>query len=331
MDNNNIESLILRYYNDELDAADSLKVETWIQASDENRKIAEQIYYLCFATDALEARSLVNSDKALLLVNRRIAARRWKRTFKGIQRVAAVLALPLIVLSGWLLAQVLGYYSQTVKVTSAPGMVSCVVLPDSSTVWLNSSSSLTYPTRFGKERRVCLQGEGYFSVSKDDRHKFVVDAYNSEVEVFGTEFNIEAYRDDFIRTTLAEGSVGVYYDDQVRQRRAIRLQPGQVCTYNSRTGEMQLVRVNVDCVTSWKDGRIVLDRTPLDEALRIIGNRYNAEFVILDDSLRDSRFTGTFSSQSIDVIQKYFNMSSKISFRQLEEPSADGRIVYEVY
>lgn len=71
-----------------------------------------------------------------------------------------------------------------VEIRSTTGMISAVTLPDNTRVWLNSNSKLVYPTRFsGKERRVRLCGEGYFEVTKDPKHKFVVEAKSTEVEV----------------------------------------------------------------------------------------------------------------------------------------------------
>ena len=92
-----------------------------------------------------------------------------------------------------------------------------VILPDGSKVWLNSASSLRYPTHFtGKERRVTLTGEGYFEVSKSygknskTNIPFIVETNKQIVEVLGTHFNINAYSDESsLRTTLIEGTVKV--------------------------------------------------------------------------------------------------------------------------
>ena len=101
-----------------------------------------------------------------------------------ISRIAAILLLPLIISTG-----VLSYlYTRQLKqadtvsyleVLSAPGIVTQVLLPDSSKVWLNAGSSLRYPSRFTeKERNVQLSGEGYFEVQSDKEYPFYVSLDN---------------------------------------------------------------------------------------------------------------------------------------------------------
>lgn len=337
MENNRIESLLIRYYDDDLSAKEIAEVEAWVASSDENRKLAERIYYLCFAADAGEARRRIDTPAALRKVKMRIRAgmhRMWLRRF---ERAAAVLLLPFIGLSAYLIAQSGFKYNSMVEIRSTTGMVSIVTLPDSSRVWLNSDSYLRYPARFtGKERRVTLYGEGYFEVMKDARRRFVVEARMTEIEVYGTEFNVEAYDGDYIRTTLVSGRVGMKYDDVNHSRQLVRLMPDQQAIYNATTGMMYLNKADVTSNISWKEGKIILRNTLLEDALRMIGNKYNVTFLIRNDKLRSSEFTGTFYNQSLDVILKYFSLSSNIRFKQLDEPrtgrdGSRGRAVFEVY
>ncbi len=335
MEESRMEGLLVRYYDGRLTTEELAEVERWMRASDANRKTAEQIYYLCFASDALETKRRTDTAGAFAKVRRRIRAAWWRSAMRRAERVAAVLLLPLAGLTAWALAHIGNEFDSMVEIRSTTGMVSCVTLPDSTRVWLNSDSFLRYPARFGKERRVMLCGEGYFNVAKDSERKFVVEARTTEVEVYGTEFNVEAYDGDCIRTTLVSGRVGVKYDDQHHRRQTVRMMPGQQVIYNDRTGVVYLNEADISCNTSWKEGRIVLNNTSLEDALRMIGNKYNVEFLLRNDRLRGNKFTGTFSNQSLDVILRYFTISSNIRFRQLDErPAASGgmsgRSVFEV-
>ncbi len=335
MEETQMESLLVRYYGGELSTEEIREVETWMKASAANMKTAEQIYYICFASDALEAKKSIDTGKAYRKVRGRIFYGKMRGFVRKAERIAAVMLLPFIGLTAYLLFNVARDFTSTVEIRSTAGMVSCVTLPDDSRVWLNSDSYLRYPSRFGKERRVTLYGEGYFEVSKDPKHKFIVEAQNSEVVVHGTEFNVEAYGDDYVRTTLVSGIVDMNYDDQNHHRKALRLMPSQQATYNTRTGVMYLREENVLCNTSWRDGKIVLDNTSLEDALRMIGNKYNVKFIIKNADHRHYKFTGTFSNQNLDVILRYFNISSDIRFRQIDErptgrDGSAGRSVYEV-
>ena len=62
-----------------------------------------------------------------------------------------------------------------------------LILADGSKVYLNSESRLRFPTHFeGKERRVYLEGEGYFKVAKDAAKPFIVETKEVNVRVLGT-------------------------------------------------------------------------------------------------------------------------------------------------
>lgn len=330
-----MEGMLVRYYNGELTAEQTAEVEAWVDSSSANRKTAEQVWYLCFAADALDAKRTTDTGAALRRVRTRIRAERWRGMLRRAERAAAMLLLPLAALTAWLLARTGGELDSMIEIRSTTGMVTAVTLPDNTCVWLNSDSYLRYPARFGRERRVTLYGEGYFNVAKDPAHKFVVEARSTEIEVYGTEFNVEAYEGDYIRTTLVSGRVGVSYEDVNHRRQILRMMPDQQAIYNARTGVMYLNEADVTCNTSWKEGKIVLHNTSLEDALRMIGNKYNVQFLIRNDALRSNKFTGTFSNQSLDVILRYFNLSSNIRFRQLDEPQAgrdglSGRAVFSV-
>ena len=101
-----------------------------------------------------------------------------------------------------------------------------LVLSDGTGVWLNSASSLRYPTVFrGDRRTVTLTGEGYFEVAKDKDHVFQVVAGGQVIDVLGTQFNINSYADEMdTRTTLLEGSVKVWLPGKAD---SMLLRPGQ--------------------------------------------------------------------------------------------------------
>ena len=322
MNTPNIEKLLVRYYNDELPFDQTARVAAWIAASEENRKIAEQVYYICFAAETQEAKAALDTAAALRKVKGRIRTEKWRRMLRQTERAAAVMLLPLV--------------GSMIEIRSTTGMVSSVTLPDDTRVWLNSNSYLRYPAKFtGKERRVVLYGEGYFDVTKDPERKFVVEAQSTEIEVYGTEFNVEAYDDEYIRATLVSGRIGMKYDDANHRRQLVQMMPDQQITYNARTGVIYLNTANIPCNTSWKEGKIVLSNTPLKDALRMIGNKYNVSFNIRNDELLGNTFTGTFSNQSLDLILKHFSISSKIKFRRIDQTAGDkasaGRAVFEVY
>jgi ferric-dicitrate binding protein FerR (iron transport regulator) len=167
-----------------------------------------------------------------------------------------------------------------------------VTLPDGTKVWLNASSSITFPTAFtGSRREVKIEGEIYFEVAKDELKPFLVDVDGkSLVEVLGTIFNINAYDDEgSIKTTLVQGSVKV-----VKGNRDAMLRPGQqaivdlnttaVATPSGRQhdpypktedGIMIVSAVDLDQVLAWKNGIFNFNGADLQTVMRQLERWYN--------------------------------------------------------
>jgi transmembrane sensor len=131
-----------------------------------------------------------------------------------------------------------------------------ITLPDGTKVWLNSSSSLIFPSAFtGSERKVTLTGEAYFEVAKNKNMPFKINVNNKQVvEVLGTHFNISAYTDErSITTTLLEGSVKVNY-----QNKSILIKPGQMAV-NNLTTDITVEPADIDEVMAWKNGMFMFN------------------------------------------------------------------------
>ncbi len=130
-----------------------------------------------------------------------------------------------------------------------------LVLPDGSKVWLNSASSLKYPTVFnGKERIVELIGEGYFEIKENKAKPFIVKADKEEIRVLGTQFNVNAYPDEpSQKTSLLEGSVKIH--DKI-------LKPGQAFL----NGKIVFTDLQKDI--AWKNGVFNFNDATVEEAMR---------------------------------------------------------------
>ena len=107
--------------------------------------------------------------------------------------------------------------TQNFTVLAEKGQRAFITLPDSTKVWLNSDTKISYPADYGlKERNVTLVGEAYFEVAKNPDKRFIVEAKGMQVEALGTSFNVNAYQNDNkIIASLFSGSVRVSYDRHV--------------------------------------------------------------------------------------------------------------------
>ncbi|MDR0824980.1 MAG: FecR domain-containing protein, partial [Prevotella sp.] len=224
-----------------------------------------------------------------------------------------------------------------IEIKTNPGMITQLTLPDSSKVWLNSESSLKYPLKFtGETREVTLNGEAYFKVEKDLKHKFIVStANNIRIEVLGTEFNVEAYsKNEDVITTLVNGKIGLSYLSAENDVRHLLMTPNQKSVYNTLNRTAVTTSVDVESDIAWIDGKIIFNNTSLENALKILSKRFNVDFIIKNPKLKDYSFSGTFEHQRLDRILEYFKISSNIKSRYITTYNNTNKVdksIIEIY
>ena len=165
-------------------------------------------------------------------------------------------------------------------------------LSDGTLVWLNAGSKLVFPAVFkGKSRSVFLEGEAIFDVAHDSEKPFKVISRSQEIEVLGTVFNVTSYPGDkVVETVLKSGSVSLTYKDKDKQR--LKLTPGTRASFDKRTAEVQMEKVDVGNYFSWKEGLLTLDRTSLEEIMTRISRYYGVTIVIKDKDIASESFSG---------------------------------------
>lgn len=186
-----------------------------------------------------------------------------------------------------------------------------VVLSDGTKVWLNSSSSIKFPVVFsGNERSVEIEGEAYFEVAKDKRKPFKVFSDDQAVEVLGTHFNVNAYRDEpNIKTTLAEGSVKVSSDGISNT-----ITPGQQVRLSRKSHAMNIVAVDTEAAISWKDGLFVFNDEDIHSIMRKISRWYGVEVVFQNDI--NEKFGGVISKfENVSQVLKILEVTETIHFK----------------
>jgi transmembrane sensor len=183
-----------------------------------------------------------------------------------------------------------------------------VVLPDGTQVWLNSESSLHFPTLFaGSHRTVDLVGEGYFEVAKNREKPFLVQTQKMNVKVLGTHFNLMAYPNEpSSRTTLLEGSVEV--SDGVQSK---TIKPGQQVV----TGDgMPIKNVLPDEAIAWKNGYFQFDSKDLKTILRQLKRWYGFE-IVNETVVPNKHFTAYISrNTTLSQVLKMLEMSGELKF-----------------
>lgn len=171
-----------------------------------------------------------------------------------------------------------------------------VVLPDGTDVILNSASQLSYLSDFGtNERRVQLEGEGYFKVTHDTRRTFIVQVGELEVKVMGTVFNVCAYSNDQnVAVVLLEGKVGIHTPST-----STTLSPGEKINYNKSTRKLSTEKVYPDDYVSWTKGNLYFQNESLENIMKALSRVYDVTIRIDSPRIAEERFTGTIPGGGI--------------------------------
>lgn len=189
-------------------------------------------------------------------------------------------------------------------------------LSDGTKVWLNASSSITFPTSFAaNERKVAITGEVYFEVAKDKTKPFRVLVNDMQVNVLGTHFNVNAYEDEgTVNTTLLEGSVLI-----TEKSKKVLLKPGQQAQ-KQKSGVIAVNDdVNMDEVMGWKNGLFYFENASLQMVLRQLSRWYDVD-VVYEKGVPSRAFEGEIQrdlnlSQVLRILEKnkvHFKIDGKI-------------------
>lgn len=232
---------------------------------------------------------------------------------------AAIICLPLcmaVFATYWLTRPQAEASSFVVKADK--GNKVTVLLPDQTEIILNADSRLTYESDFGKEeRRVVLEGEGYFKVAHKVSQPFIVEAGGVEVKVTGTVFNVSAYAQaQDITVVLLEGKVGLETPTSCRF-----LHPGDKVKYNKHTGLMTAEKVYAEDYVTWTKGYLYFENESLTEIMHTLSRVYNIPILIESPRIAKERFTGTIPGgnlqNALDILTLTASFKYEISDSQL--------------
>jgi len=218
-----------------------------------------------------------------------------------------------------------------------------VTLPDGSKVWVNSGSNLKYNSDFNDTCRIVyLSGEAYFEVEKNPEKPFVVKTGSIDIKAFGTSFNVKSYpEDNFIETILVSGIVTVenektkkqianltpnqktiYYkeDAKIAFENKVKTQeksPGveKIVTINPKA-QMVMLETKPENFTAWKDQKLIFSSEPFEQIAIKLERWYGVNIEILDDRLKNERFTGKFThNESLVQLLEAIKITTHINYK----------------
>lgn len=326
------DSLLIKYVRKETNEEETRKVEAWASEKPENRKALEDLYYTLFVADRVAVMDAVDTEASLKAVKARLhmyqpdTSRSSRNGLRSIWRyagsVAAFVAGVVITIGiGWgLFADKMNDYT----IVTAQGQRAQTILPDGSKVWLNGTTQLTYHNVWwSSKREVSLEGEAYFEVEKSERSSFEVTAKGIVTKVLGTKFNVRAREgEDNVTTTLFQGKVSML--SPAGPEDGYLLNPGQAMRINTGDFSTELLQYNQPSeVLLWIKGKLLFKEHALSQITQTMETLYDVTFVYEDESLKNERFTGQFSTDSTpESILNVFKYTGNFTYRK------DGKVIY---
>ena len=366
--------LIIKFLTGESTKAENLLINQWLNKKAGNKKFFDEIEFLWKAsgiTREINADDKKNDWNIILgkigktteyqllkskgqqPETRKIFGDKAKKSLNSILKIAAIFIF------AFSLSYTIFYFTSKTsynesqaynEVITNKGQKSQLILSDGTKIWLNSETTLKYPSVFDdKKRKVILTGEAYFEVQKrDDNVPFIVKTSEIDIKVTGTSFNVMAYpHEDIIETTLVEGSVTLFREDKELPRmQPIYLKPNQKATLIKKGSQITLSNIKVEKPTlaistkttqnkaseeneqiiilqkvkikphtAWKDDQLIFKSESLENICYKLERWFDVEIKITDDELRESCYTGKFiNKESLSQVLEIIGITTPIKY-----------------
>lgn len=344
-----MESLILRYLSNEISEEEAKQIKEWLQASKENRQLFaenKKLWLGCKALAGYETDKIKQDGKIVDLKIQnselQLNLKKANKRFRALAYAASAALLTGLSTSLYISKHETPVQQERVLLAGGGemevpyGSKSLITLPDGSKVWVNAGSKITYPADFGvTERNVYFTGEAYFDVALMEETPFFVNTDLVKIKVFGTAFNVKAYKDDdLVETTLDHGAISIIRNDA--PDKVINVAPKQKISIRRETPQLSvsptpataakvtpipvkglevLEMKNTEVITAWKDNRLVFEQEPLGSLAKQLERRYNVQIRFSNENIKHIRYTGAIKEMPVDQVLEAITTPFPISYQ----------------
>lgn len=187
-----------------------------------------------------------------------------------------------------------------------------VLLPDGTQLILNSCSHVRYPDKFvGEERKVELEGEGYFRVYHNEKQPFIVNTRRLDVRVLGTHFDVKSYStDEVVSVDVESGKVQVDLPEAM-----MRLRANEQILINTVSGEYTKRREERS-VAIWRKGGLRFSSTPLSDVAKELERMYDCRITFAEGQEFDNLISGEHDNKSLEAVLQSIEYASGIHYKR---------------
>jgi len=322
--------LITRYFSGETTEVELRLLSDWLKDDPENEELFTQFRKTWQLVEKQKINSSLNPDQEWAVMQKKIAESTsdkdshsnvistdfnrniLKLSFQKIWKIAA--SVTILLVSSFLLYFYLSKPADIV-VTAQNSNID-QVLPDGSVVSLHVGSRITYPATFASNsRKVELKGEAYFKITHDKTKPFIVSSGNVNVEVLGTQFNVNTQTSaGNMEVVLTSGKVSVYYKSHPKDN--VLLDPGEKAVLSA---EQNLIRKSANTdpnYMAWKTKVLVFDNETLAEVVNTLQSVYQTPVMLADKALAECRVTASFDRQSLQSVLEVIKETLDLQLKQ---------------
>ncbi len=194
-----------------------------------------------------------------------------------------------------------------VAITTIPGQIKDVYLPDSTLISMAGNSSIRYDAKsYGKERRVVeMKGKAFFKVTRNETRPFSVYTERTEVTVLGTSFQINEQPDgtdvNVMTGKVSFGATGNETDKVI-------LTAGMSASYSMESKGITLLEEEDLNTLSWKTRQLRFNDTPLEKVIGDLNEYYQVK-VINKAENPNLKLTATFNDLPLEDVLLVINQT----------------------
>ncbi len=316
--------LIAKYIKGEITREEQEQVELWLKADSANAVLLEEVKTTWQNSAQLNQDIKIDKAKAWDSIQKKIKEEqkiipitRKAPAYNGwILRAAAILIVGLF--ATWFFLK-FGNETEMILVQTA-NEEKIITLPDSSTIVLNENSTLTYPKEFAaNERKVIIEGEAFFEITKNPIRPFIIENNSFNVKVLGTSFNVSAYENDTTAVvTVVTGTVSFIDKNDYSELLTV----GDVGILNKRKQRIEKA-TNADLnFMAWKTKKLEFTNTSFAEVCKSLKKYFAVDINVKDKGILNCTFTGFFENPKLEdvlkVLEKTLNIKAVINQKNVE-------------
>ncbi|MBB6499272.1 FecR domain-containing protein [Pedobacter cryoconitis] len=309
MQDQDINSLLAKYFNDEILPDERLVVEEWISANQQEYRRLKSLMDQARDTTVKPSFDVASGWKQVDAQIRGGVKTVKLETKPAQHKWWLSIAASLFLITSFALIYYSSYYNPLITISSGDLANKQIKLEDGTIVTLNANSRLQYFKQLASDKRqVKLEGEAFFEVTKNPARPFIIEAGQGKVKVLGTSFNVNT---DSSKVEVVVRTGKVQLSSNANRALSITLLPGNRGLLNGEN----LVKDTVlsENGYAWKTGMLVFRNEQMNTLVKVLEHTYHRK-IIMENADSSCAVTATFKDQSLDSVLKELKLLLKFDY-----------------